>query len=85
MLVPKHERAMGRLQGSVVACLLWMLLLWSGDHGCQAQRAGRAVGGIQSSGCVSMCVWVWAGGELLPVCVRVWVIPGVVSTVPRPA
>lgn len=84
MLVPKHERAMGHLRGSVVAGLLWMLLLWSGDRGCQAQRAGRAVGGIQSSGCVFMCVWVWAGGELVPGGVRVWVIPGVVSTVPQP-
>ena len=31
-----------------------------------------------------MRVWVWAGAELVSVCVRVWVIPGVVSTVPRP-
>lgn len=75
---------MGCPRGSVEACLLWMLLLWSGDSGCQAQRAGRAVGSIQSRECVSMRVWVWAGAELVSVCVGVWVIPGVVSTVPQP-
>lgn len=31
-----------------------------------------------------MRVWVWAGAELVSVCVGVWVIPGVVSTVPQP-
>uniref|UniRef100_A0A8C4MW32 VWFA domain-containing protein n=1 Tax=Equus asinus TaxID=9793 RepID=A0A8C4MW32_EQUAS len=40
MLVPKHKRAVASLRGNTVPCLLWMLLLWSGDSGCQAQRAG---------------------------------------------
>ncbi|KAB1258027.1 Collagen alpha-1 chain [Camelus dromedarius] len=31
---------MASRRGSSAACLLWLLLLWSGDHGCQAQRAG---------------------------------------------
>lgn len=33
---------MASLRGNAVSCLLWALLLWSGDRGCQAQRAGGA-------------------------------------------
>lgn len=38
------------LRGNAVAGLLWMLLLWSGGGGCQAQRAGGA-----TMGCAMLC------------------------------
>lgn len=44
---------MASLRGDAPTCLLWMLLLWSGDRGCWAQRAG----GAQGSG----RVWEGAG------------------------
>lgn len=38
--VLKSRKVMAVPRGSPSACLLWILLLWGGDGGCHAQRAG---------------------------------------------
>nr|KAF6404611.1 collagen type XXII alpha 1 chain [Rousettus aegyptiacus] len=54
MPVPQHESTTAGLRGNPAACLLCVLLLWSGHGGGQAQRAGGAAPAVSTS------VRVWA-------------------------